>query len=499
MGKPSAPVPPDPIQTAGAQTGTNVSTAVANSFLNNVNQVTPGGSLTYEPTDTYSWTDPSTNQTYQIPRFTATQTLSPQQQEVQNLTGQAQTNLAGLAASQSAKIADILGSPLDISNAPAAGDASRLLNAPQALTSYEGGGPIQRSLGSAGNIATGYDPGWDITRSYGSGEDWSTDRQRVEESLMARLNPQLDRERANIEQRLADQGIRYGSPAYASAMDDYNRQANDARYGAISQAGQEQQRMSQQAQALAQFQNAAQQQGYGQNQGLAQFQNQAQQQLWDQILGQGSFANAAQAQQNQQNAMAATFANTGMAQNFGQQQSAFNAMQAARNQYMNEAYAYRNQPINEITALLAGSQVQQPNFINTPSSQIPTTDFAGIMNANANLQQQAYNTQSQSWNTLMGGILGIGAGAARSAMLSDRREKENIDRMGTVFAASSGGQKKKLPIYQYSYKDDPNSTRHVGPMAQDVERIEPRAVAERDDGVKFIDRDLVMGSILRAA
>ena len=54
---------------------------------------------------------------------------------------------------------------------------------------------------------------------------------------MGRINPQLAKERSNIEQRLADQGIRYGSQAYTSAMDDYNRQSNDARFAAIGQAG----------------------------------------------------------------------------------------------------------------------------------------------------------------------------------------------------------------------------------------------------------------------
>ena len=116
-----------------------------------------------------------------------------------------------------------------------------------------------------------------ITKSYGAG-DFSQDRQRVEDSLMARMNPQLAKERSNIEQRLADQGIRYGSQAYTSAMDDYNRQATDTRFGAIGQAGQEQQRMMDMAAQRAGFQNAAQQQQY------------------TQILGAGSFANAAQNQ-----------------------------------------------------------------------------------------------------------------------------------------------------------------------------------------------------------
>ena len=72
---------------------------------------------------------------------------------------------------------------------------------------------------------------------------------------MARMNPQLARERSNVEQRLADQGIRYGSQAYASAMDDYNRQATDARFAAVGQAGSEQQRMMEMAAQRAGFQN----------------------------------------------------------------------------------------------------------------------------------------------------------------------------------------------------------------------------------------------------
>ena len=75
MGKPSAPTPPSVQDTARAATGTNVSTAVANAYLNNVNQTTPNGSLNYNQTGSYNWTDPSTGSSYNIPTFTATQTL----------------------------------------------------------------------------------------------------------------------------------------------------------------------------------------------------------------------------------------------------------------------------------------------------------------------------------------------------------------------------------------------------------------------------------------
>src|SRR5262245_367886 len=109
--KSDPPTPPDPIQTAGAQTGTNVSTGVANAFLNNVNQITPEGSLNYDVTGSYGWTDPSTGQSYNIPRFTATQLLSPAEQNIQQLGQQTKTNIAQLGRNQSAMIQNMLGIP----------------------------------------------------------------------------------------------------------------------------------------------------------------------------------------------------------------------------------------------------------------------------------------------------------------------------------------------------------------------------------------------------
>lgn len=447
MGKPSAPTPPNPFLTAQAQTGTNVSTAVANAYLSQVNQNTPEGTLNYAPTNSYQWTDPATGQVYTIPTFTATQTLTPQGQAIKNQTLGAQQNLASMANTQSARIGSLLSSGIDVSGAPSAGSTSGILGVPKAATSYAGGG--------------------DITRSYGPADDFSADRQRVEDALMARMNPQLQIQQQQIQQQLADQGIRYGSQAYSDAMMNYSRQANDARFGAISQAGGEQQRLMDMAAQRAGFQNTAQQQAYTQNAGLAQF------------------------------------GNAGLAQQMQQQQAGFNASQAARNQYLQEQFALRNQPINEISSLLSGSQVQPPNFINTPGAQIPTTDIAGLVNQNFNQQFQNYQQASNSYNSLVGGVLGLGAGALKA---SDERVKQNIVPMGSVFAAKADDTKmgetlsdrKALPIYQYSYKSDPSGARHTGPMAQDVEKIDPNAV-KTIDGVKHIDTARVMGSILRAA
>ena len=497
MSKPEAPTPPNPYATAAAQTGTNVATGVANAYLNNVNQNTPDGSLSYEATGSHSWTDPTTGHVYNIPTFTSTQTLSPAGQALKTTNDQTQQNLASMAQQQSSRVGGLLSQPFTpLEGAPDAGSSAGLAGVPQAATSFAGGGPIQSSIGGYGQQQTTFDDAGEITRNYGPTDGFSADRQRVEESLYGRLNPQLQKDRSAIEQRLADQGIRYGSQAYSSAMDDYNRQSNDARLAVTAAGGQEQQRMTEMAAQRAGFKNAAQMQAYNQAQGRGTFANDAQSQNFAQALGAGSFANQAQGQQFQQNAALGSFQNAGLAQQLGQQQSIFNADNSSRNQYLQEQYQQRQQPLNEISGLMSGSQVQNPNWLNSPQSQIPTTDFAGIMNQNFQNQMGIYNTQQSGWNSTMGGLLGLGAGAIKA---SDERVKKNIDRVGTVFAYNEDAERKRLPIYEYEYKNNEGGPgRHVGPMAQDVEKLDRRAVGEIG-GVKHIDTRRVMGNILRAA
>src|SRR5262245_17064477 len=402
MSKPEPPQPPNPIAVAGAQTSTNVSTALANAFLNNTNQVTPTGSLNYDQTGSYQFTDPTTGSSYTIPRFTATQTLTPAQQAILDKTQGAQSNLAGLAQTQSGNIASLLANPINLSGAPSAADTS-LFNLPGAQTTFGDAGSQQMTFGDAGPIASTFGP-----------NDFSADRTNVENALFARLNPQLDRSRQQLEQQLADQGIRYGSPAYTAAMDTWSRQANDLRLGVTAQAGAEQQRM------------------YEMAKGRAEFQNTAEQQLYEQLQGRGSFWNTAQGQAYQQALGRGTFANAGLQQNAQQAQAKFNAQQAARANYLQEQYQQRQEPINELTALLSGSQVSKPSFVTTPQTSIPTTDVAGLINQNFAQQFGNYQAQTQATNQLLGGLFGLGGNIGAAYLRSDRRAKENIHRMGTV-------------------------------------------------------------------
>ena len=185
MGKPtpSAPKATDPSQVAQAQTASNLNTAFGQSVLNNTNQVTPAGSLTYtknEPTDVMGTA---------IPSWTATTTLSPEQQKIYD----SQTSVTGktydLANQYADRISEATKDPYSYNSLPAA-------------PTYN--------------------------------EDY---RKQQLAAIEQRNQPQMDRDRANLEQRLADQGVGLTDPAYTSAMDKYSRGVNDFRLGADVQAG----------------------------------------------------------------------------------------------------------------------------------------------------------------------------------------------------------------------------------------------------------------------
>src|SRR6185369_16694934 len=108
---PDPPTPPNPIITAGAQTASNIGTAVTGSYLNNYNQQTPTGSLSYDVTGNYPYTDPLTGQTYNIPRWTATQSLNQAGQQLQNTNQQTNQNLANLGQYESQSLYDMLSDP----------------------------------------------------------------------------------------------------------------------------------------------------------------------------------------------------------------------------------------------------------------------------------------------------------------------------------------------------------------------------------------------------
>lgn len=95
-----APQPTPPKETSAASTATNVSTAIANSYLGNYNEYGPDGSRVFEKTGFQKIYDPYTKETYRVPTFDVTTTLSGKQQKIKDEGDRAKLQLAGLAGDQ---------------------------------------------------------------------------------------------------------------------------------------------------------------------------------------------------------------------------------------------------------------------------------------------------------------------------------------------------------------------------------------------------------------
>ncbi|MBB3772022.1 hypothetical protein FHS55_002631 [Angulomicrobium tetraedrale] len=430
----SAPSYPDPAQTAATQGQMNRETAITQQQLNMVNQQTPYGSLTYSQTG-QNFTPSDSGQTYYYnpstgeyrtdapvvagtasstgvatpslstqrrtrdgemislgptqavggaatassqlqdgwqqvqglltPSYTATQTLSPEQQAILGQTQGAQLNLATLANERSNFLRDYLGQSMDTSGAP------------ELVSSFN--------------------------------RDWSGDRQRVEQALLDRMQPQQEQDQTALRSTLIAQGIRPGTEAWDAEWNRNQQGVNDARMSAILAGGQEQSRLA------------------GLDQAAGTFQNQA------------------------------------------------------RSQYLNEAYAERSQPINEIAALLGGSQVTNPNFVSTPQTSVGGVDYTGLVGDKYAAEQQAYGAT-------MGGLFGLAAAPfsmfSIPKITSDRRLKRDIERIGAIG---------RLPWYRFSYVwDDPMAAPRFGFMADEVARIAPHAVATDAAGYESVDYVLAM-------
>jgi hypothetical protein len=164
----------------------------------------------------------------------------------------------------------------------------------------------------------------------------------------------------------------------------------------------------------------------------------------------------------------------------------FGVGQQARQTALQEQAYLRNEPLNTLSAVRTGAQVQGPQFVN--SAQQATTSGPDILGA-ANMQYNAamgdFNAKQAAQANLNQGLFSLGG----AALMSDIRAKENIKAIGVM---PNG-----LTVYSFEYKDELKSHPlagegvHVGVMAQEVEQVFPYAVKTLDDGYKVVDYGLL--------
>ena len=160
----------------------------------------------------------------------------------------------------------------------------------------------------------------------------------------------------------------------------------------------------------------------------------------------------------------------------------FGVGQQARQSALQEQAYLRNEPLNTLSAVRTGAQVQGPTFVN-PAMQANTAgaDILGATQMGYNAQMGAANAQNAANNAMTQGLFSLGG----AALMSDIRTKENIKAIGWL---PNG-----LPVYTYEYKpefkDHPLAGHgtHTGVMAQEVEVMYPNAVITLDNGYKAVD------------
>jgi len=165
----------------------------------------------------------------------------------------------------------------------------------------------------------------------------------------------------------------------------------------------------------------------------------------------------------------------------------FNVGQTARQSALQEQAYLRNEPLNTLSAVRTGAQVQGPQFVN--SAQQATTagpDILGAEQMKYNAQMGDFNAKQAAQANLNQGLFSLGGSAM---MMSDVRLKENIKPVGVM---ANG-----LTLYSFEYVDEVKSHPlagegvHVGVMAQEVEQVFPYAVKTLDDGYKVVDYGLL--------
>ncbi len=173
MCAPSAPAAPNYQQAAQTQGASNIQTAIAQNIMNQRNQNTPLGSLTYQQTGTQTVPGAEGNPAVDVPTYSSNVSLSPEGQQIyggQVKQAQGMTNLANQSLDQTQSA---LGQPFNM------GDVNKIAD-----------------------------------QSYAA--------------QTARLDPQWAANTTSEETKLVNQGLRPGDEAYNNAMRVFDQGKNDA-------------------------------------------------------------------------------------------------------------------------------------------------------------------------------------------------------------------------------------------------------------------------------
>ncbi len=161
---------------------------------------------------------------------------------------------------------------------------------------------------------------------------------------------------------------------------------------------------------------------------------------------------------------------------------AYNMDASRRQQAISELLAKRQTPINEITALMSGSQVSNPFSVPgyAQNAQVAPAPLFAAANQAGDWTSDMYNAQAAQAGNLQSGLFNLGGSAIMGAgMASDRRTKRGIQRIGTHALG--------IGIYSFRYRSRKWGKGHfIGVMADEVLQVKPEAVSRHPDGYLLV-------------
>ena len=155
-----------------------------------------------------------------------------------------------------------------------------------------------------------------------------------------------------------------------------------------------------------------------------------------------------------------------------------------RDALFGQALAGRQQEHSELASMFGMGNIQQQGYQAPAQGQVAPVNFLGAQQqseANKLAQQQLALQKSQGDRSFWGGIIGTGA-AVGLGLLSDRRAKKDVKKVGN--------------LYEYRYKGESSEApKRVGVMAQEVEKIAPHAVTTGADGFKRVNYSALIRAV----
>jgi hypothetical protein len=381
MGKKATPPPVPDYGAAAKQQGTaNLESAVATSKLSNPNTYGPLGSqvVTY-----------GTGADQYTP--TIRQTLTPDAQATLEAQQGVERSLAELGQQGVAQAKTILGTPFN-PNLPGI-DTSIAESVSPVNQAVYNAGSAQRSVAGP-TFQQGIDTSGIAAMPVNAG-------MTGQQAIMSRLQPQLTQNENATRQRLANQGLVTGGEAYENEMRTMGQNRNDLELQAAAQG--------------INLDAMMNQQGFGQAQARGQFGNEAQQSQFNAALQNAGMGNTA-LQQDYQNQLAAqTAQNAAAAQNFNQQLGMAQFGNTAQQQSLDQQLALRNQPLNQITGLMSGSQIQMPQFQGYQGANVAAAPIYQGVQDTFQGQMDQYGIRQGANNALTSGLMSLGGSAAGAA------------------------------------------------------------------------------------